>query len=278
MRLDHLSYAAPTNHLADVVQRLGSRLGAGFTDGGVHPRFGTRNFVLPLAGGAYLEVVAALDHPAADSAPFGRAVKQRAVDGGGWLGWVVEVPEMATVESRLGREAGRRPPPSPGRLRPALEADRRQRAARRPAAAVLHPLGVRARAAPRLRQRHRDPHHQARDRRRLRRRQRLARRAQRRPARRRRGRVGHPDRRRRRPRGRALRDAATASSASTDAVASSPARSAPRTRTEATLNARHQITTDAPPGRQPSTEPRDRVLLVALVALERAEVDAVLDV
>jgi hypothetical protein len=105
MRLDHLSYAAPTDHLAEVVQRLGSRLGAGFTDGGVHPRFGTRNFVLPLAGGAYLEVVSALDHPAADSAPFGRAVKQRSVDGGGWLGWVVEVPEMAQVESRLGRES-----------------------------------------------------------------------------------------------------------------------------------------------------------------------------
>ena len=105
MRLDHLSYAAPTDHLADVVQRLGSRLGAAFTDGGVHPRFGTRNFVLPLAGGAYLEVVAALDHPAADTAPFGRAVKKRAADGGSWLGWVVEVPEMATVESRLGRES-----------------------------------------------------------------------------------------------------------------------------------------------------------------------------
>ena len=51
MRLDHISYAAPSDHLADVVQRIGYRLGAGFSDGGVHPRFGTRNFVLPLAGG-----------------------------------------------------------------------------------------------------------------------------------------------------------------------------------------------------------------------------------
>ena len=59
------------------MQRIGARLGAGFTDGGMHPSFGTRNFVLPLAAGCYLEVVAALDHPAADRAPFGRAVAAR---------------------------------------------------------------------------------------------------------------------------------------------------------------------------------------------------------
>ncbi|HVQ87384.1 MAG TPA: VOC family protein [Actinomycetes bacterium] len=105
MRLDHLSYAAPTDHLADVVQRLGSRLGAGFSDGGVHPRFGTRNFVLPLAGGSYLEVVSALDHPAAERAPFGQAVKNRCTHGGGWLGWVVAVTDLAAVEQRLGRSA-----------------------------------------------------------------------------------------------------------------------------------------------------------------------------
>jgi len=105
MRLDHLSYAAPSGNLAGVVQRLGSRLGAGFTDGGVHPRFGTRNFVLPLANGIYLEVVAALDHPAAETAPFGQAVRQRADGGGGWLGWVVEVDDISVVEGRLGRSA-----------------------------------------------------------------------------------------------------------------------------------------------------------------------------
>jgi Glyoxalase-like domain len=105
MRLDHVSYVATPGHLADVVQRLGSAVGGAFADGGVHPRFGTRNFVLPLAGGTYLEVVGALDHPASDRAPFGQAVKQRAEAGGGWLGWVVAVDDLAPVEARVGRPA-----------------------------------------------------------------------------------------------------------------------------------------------------------------------------
>ena len=105
MRLDHVSYAAEPYALLDVVQRLGSAIGAGFTDGGRHPRFGTRNFVLPVAGGAYVEVVAALDHPSAERAPFGQAVRRRAGNGGGWLGWVVAVDDIAPVEHRLGRSS-----------------------------------------------------------------------------------------------------------------------------------------------------------------------------
>src|SRR5690349_25083836 len=105
MRLDHLSYAAGPEGLAACVQRLGARLGAGFADGGLHPSFGTRNFVLPLADGTYLEVVEALDHPAADRAPFGRAVRARSLAGGGWLGWAVAVADIAPVEQRLGRPA-----------------------------------------------------------------------------------------------------------------------------------------------------------------------------
>ena len=105
MRLDHISYACTSSELADVVQRIGSDLGATFIDGGRHPSFGTRNFILPLAGGTYVEVVSALDHPAATKAPFGRAVQSRADAGGGWLGWAVAVDDIGLIEQRLGREA-----------------------------------------------------------------------------------------------------------------------------------------------------------------------------
>lgn len=105
MRLDHVSYAVSHAELADTVQRLGCQLGGTFVDGGRHPSFGTSNFVLPLVGGTYLEVVAALDHPAAEKAPFGQAVRARADAGGGWLGWVVAVDDISVIEARLGRRS-----------------------------------------------------------------------------------------------------------------------------------------------------------------------------
>lgn len=105
MRLDHVSYAASHDQLIDVVQRFGSRIGSPFTDGGIHPRFGTRNFTLPLINGHYLEVVCPLDHPAADASPFGRVVSQRANEGGGWLTWVLSTDDISPLEKRLGREA-----------------------------------------------------------------------------------------------------------------------------------------------------------------------------
>lgn len=105
MRLDHISYAASHDQFADVVQRLGSRIGSAFTDGGIHPRFGTRNFTLPLKNGHYLEVVCPLDHPATEASPFGKIVTQRANEGGGWLTWVISTEDISPIENRLGREA-----------------------------------------------------------------------------------------------------------------------------------------------------------------------------
>ncbi len=105
MRLDHLSFAAGPDGLASTAQRLGGLLGQDFTDGGIHPRFGTRNMTMPLADGTYLEVVGVLDHPASDKAPFGQAVRARSLNGGGWLGWVVSVDDITELETRLGRAA-----------------------------------------------------------------------------------------------------------------------------------------------------------------------------
>lgn len=105
MRLDHVSFAAGPDGLASTAQRIGGLLGVEFTDGGVHPRFGTRNMILPMADDTYLEIVEVLDHPASDKAPFGQAVRARSAAGGGWLGWVVAVKDISIVEARLGRES-----------------------------------------------------------------------------------------------------------------------------------------------------------------------------
>lgn len=105
MHVDHLVFAAGPGGLEAEVQRLGERLGVRFKDGGFHPRFGTRNNILPLTDGRYLEVVEVLDHPAADKAVYGQAVRARSELGGGWLGWVVRVDDLAPIEERLGRSA-----------------------------------------------------------------------------------------------------------------------------------------------------------------------------
>jgi hypothetical protein len=105
MRLDHLVFAAGPGGLAGTAARLSELLGEEFQDGGVHPRFGTRNRILPLTDHTYLELVEVLDHPASDKAPFGQAVRARSELGGGWLGWVVAVDDIAPLEERLGRAA-----------------------------------------------------------------------------------------------------------------------------------------------------------------------------
>jgi len=105
MRLDHLSYAAGPEGARSTAAELGRLLGTEFIDGGIHPRFGTRNFTLALSAGRYLEVVEVLDHPAADKAVFGQVVRARSAEGGGWLGWVVAVADMSEIELRIGRQA-----------------------------------------------------------------------------------------------------------------------------------------------------------------------------
>jgi hypothetical protein len=105
MHLDHVSFAVGPGGLAGTTADLSQQLGATFLDGGVHPRFGTRNMILPLKNEQYLEVVEVLDHPASDKAAFGQAVRERSDAGGGWMAWCVSVDDMTEVERRIGRHA-----------------------------------------------------------------------------------------------------------------------------------------------------------------------------
>lgn len=105
MHVDHLIFAAsPAGVTADAAN-LAEALGAEYKDGGFHPRFGTRNHIIPLTDARYIEIVEVLDHPAAEKAPFGQAVRARSNMGGGWLGWVVSVADLAPIEERLERGA-----------------------------------------------------------------------------------------------------------------------------------------------------------------------------
>lgn len=105
MHVDHLIFATGPDGLKAEAARLADALGADYKDGGFHPRFGTRNHIIPLTDDRYIEVVEVLDHPAADKAAFGQAVRARSDMGGGWLGWVVSVADIAPFELRLERSA-----------------------------------------------------------------------------------------------------------------------------------------------------------------------------
>jgi hypothetical protein len=119
MRLDHVSYVTSHDQLADTVQRLGARLGSTFVDGGIHPRFGTRNFTASLKNGQYIEVVCPLDHPATEQTPWGKAVSKKANEGGGWFTWVFSTNDIAPIVEKFGREAteGHRTRPNGSDLR-----------------------------------------------------------------------------------------------------------------------------------------------------------------
>ena len=70
MRLDHIVFAAGPGGLAGTTTRLSALLGEQFATGGIHPRFGTRNAILPLTDDAITELVGHV----VDVAPTGVAV------------------------------------------------------------------------------------------------------------------------------------------------------------------------------------------------------------
>ena len=119
MRVDHVVYAAEHDGVRATAERLAKLIGVRPVDGGVHPRFGTRNVILPLAHERYVEHVEVLDHPRATRRRSGRVVRARSEAGGGWLGWVVEVDDIAEQEVAPRSRGGHRQPAPSRRCRAA---------------------------------------------------------------------------------------------------------------------------------------------------------------
>ncbi len=105
MHLDHVIFAAGPSGLDEEAHRFEGLLNVKSIDGGFHPRFGTHIRLIPLVDGRYVEIVEVLDHPAAEKAPYGQAVRARSEMGGGWLGWTVSVDDMLPYERRLDRKS-----------------------------------------------------------------------------------------------------------------------------------------------------------------------------
>ena len=103
--LDHVSYVSAQSEISSTVNRIGNLLQTSFSDGGIHPRFGTRNFTAPLLNNQYVEVVCPMDHPSTDSTPFGMAVKSKAQRGGGWFAWVLSTTNISELETLWQRKA-----------------------------------------------------------------------------------------------------------------------------------------------------------------------------
>jgi hypothetical protein len=102
VHVDHVIRAAGPDGLDACVRRLADSLGVGWRPGGQHPSGGTRNAVIPLAASAYLEVVEVTDREVASSTAFGAAIAARSDAGGGWVGWVLAVDDVAAWSARLG--------------------------------------------------------------------------------------------------------------------------------------------------------------------------------
>ncbi|MDR1264142.1 MAG: VOC family protein [Propionibacteriaceae bacterium] len=105
MHIDHVVYAAGPAGLDEEAARFEDLLGVKSVDGGLHPRFGTRLRLIPMADARHIELVEVLDHPVADKAPYGQAVRARSELGGGWLGWAISVDDLSELEQRLSRRS-----------------------------------------------------------------------------------------------------------------------------------------------------------------------------
>lgn len=100
VRIDHVLLAVPDLDGAGAM--LLDEHGLGSVEGGRHSGWGTANRIVPLGGRQYLEIVGVVDETQASASAFGSTVRASVEQGGGLLGWCVEVDDAEAAAERLG--------------------------------------------------------------------------------------------------------------------------------------------------------------------------------
>jgi catechol 2,3-dioxygenase-like lactoylglutathione lyase family enzyme len=100
VRIDHVIYG--TADLDAAATRLTAQLGLAAVNGGRHDELGTRNRIVPLGDGSFLELLAIADPGQAKRSTLGAALQSAIAQGEGLLGWAVAVEDLQPVVERLG--------------------------------------------------------------------------------------------------------------------------------------------------------------------------------
>jgi Glyoxalase-like domain len=102
VELDHILLAVRDLDVA--AEYLDGEHGLRSYVGGIHPRWGTANRIVPL-GSSYLELIAVVDAGVAAGTDVGRWVADGAADAGAPIGWAVRPQDFDATTERLGLTA-----------------------------------------------------------------------------------------------------------------------------------------------------------------------------
>lgn len=100
LRIDHVVYAV--RDLDTAAARWDEAYGLVASPGGVHPRWGTHNRIVPLGGARYLELIAIADPAVASTKVLGRAIADCTGGGDRWFALCLCDDAIALTAERLG--------------------------------------------------------------------------------------------------------------------------------------------------------------------------------
>jgi len=100
LRIDHVVYAS--GDLDAAAARFDDTFGLVAAPGGVHPRWGTGNRIIPLGDAQYLELIAVVDPAIAAATVLGRAIATRIARGDRWFALCLRDDAIDATAERLG--------------------------------------------------------------------------------------------------------------------------------------------------------------------------------